>query len=72
MIMRTVDVECPECGCLNKKLYLDETGGYMECANCGKVVSLEGKQMDELMSDKDFFRQHVRFMLGKRMIDYAE
>lgn len=32
------DVVCPKCGRTNRNLYLDETGGYMECEYCHKAV----------------------------------
>ena len=38
--MNHYNVECPICGALNKNLNLDETGGWMECDSCGKVVGL--------------------------------
>ena len=28
---------CPYCGKVNRNLYLDETDGWMECIDCGKV-----------------------------------
>lgn len=38
--MNRYNVECPICGAMNKNLNLDETGGWMECDSCGKVVGL--------------------------------
>ena len=35
--MRTFNRICPACGCLNRKLYLEETGGLMECERCGTI-----------------------------------
>ncbi|MBR6323215.1 MAG: translation initiation factor 2 [Lachnospiraceae bacterium] len=32
------DIRCPFCGSVNRGLYLDETGGSMECSACGKVT----------------------------------
>ena len=32
--MEQYDVMCPICGTLNKGLFLDETGGWMECEHC--------------------------------------
>ena len=36
--MRTSNVICPVCGKVNYNLYLEETGGYMECDRCGSIV----------------------------------
>lgn len=36
-VMRMYDRICPVCGCLNRKLYLEETGGMMECERCGSI-----------------------------------
>jgi len=33
------DVKCPICGSLQKNLYLNETGGWFECSNCGSTVA---------------------------------
>ncbi len=32
----TYDVACPVCGRVNRRLYLEETEGWMECEYCGK------------------------------------
>lgn len=34
MNMKQYDVECPNCGTLNKGLYLEETNGWMICEHC--------------------------------------
>lgn len=31
----TYDVACPICGRVNRRLYLEETEGWMECEYCG-------------------------------------
>lgn len=31
---------CPVCGMLNRNLYLEETGGTMECDFCGNLVDV--------------------------------
>lgn len=31
----TYDVACPVCGRVNRRLYLEETEGWMECECCG-------------------------------------
>ena len=35
--MKTYDRKCPYCRHMNRKLYLEETGGLMECEKCGEV-----------------------------------
>ena len=35
--MKTYDRICPVCGRLNRKLYLEETEGFMECERCGII-----------------------------------
>ena len=35
--MERYDVKCPECGTLNRNLYLEETEGWMECECCGNT-----------------------------------
>lgn len=36
--MKTYDVQCPICEALNQNLYLEETGGWMECEKCGRII----------------------------------
>ena len=36
--MKTTDVKCPLCGKINHNLYLEETGGWMECDRCGNIT----------------------------------
>lgn len=36
--MKQYDVKCPVCKKLNKGLYLQETGGFMECDGCGTAM----------------------------------
>ena len=38
--MKQYDAECPVCGRINKGLYLEETGGWMECEACGNEVKV--------------------------------
>ena len=49
--MKQYDITCPICGTLNKGLYLDETGGWMECEHCHHEV-MDGK----------YARQHTKFV----------
>ena len=43
--MKHYDVKCPVCGKTNHGLFLQETGGWMECENCGADV--EAKTFDD-------------------------
>lgn len=36
--VKTYDVKCPICGKVNHNLYLDDTGGWMECEGCGQMT----------------------------------
>ncbi len=36
--MKQYDVRCPVCGTLNKGLFLEETGGWMECEHCHNLT----------------------------------
>ena len=36
--MNTYDVKCPVCGVVNRILFLEETGGWMECEHCGHTA----------------------------------
>ena len=36
--MKQFTAQCPMCGTWNRQLYLEETGGWMECVRCGRVV----------------------------------
>ena len=36
--MKKYDVACPCCGHINRGLYLEETGGMMECEKCGNIT----------------------------------
>ena len=43
--MTAYDAKCPHCGHMNTNMYLEETGGWMECELCGKThqfVQFEG------------------------------
>ena len=35
--MFAYDATCPHCGHRNIDMYLEETDGWMECENCGRV-----------------------------------
>lgn len=32
--MKQYDMKCPNCGTMNKGLYLEETNGWMICEHC--------------------------------------
>ena len=51
--MGTADVKCPECGTMNYSLYLEETGGWMECENCGCTVHLRKEKLYVPVSGED-------------------
>ncbi len=38
--MKKYNVICPVCGAVNRNLYLEETGGWMECESCCCAVDL--------------------------------
>lgn len=40
--MQGTDIRCPECGTMNKSLFLEETEGTYECACCGYCGTVEG------------------------------
>ena len=40
--MKGTDVRCPECGTVNKSLFLEETEGHYECERCGYCGTVEG------------------------------
>lgn len=40
--MKGTDVRCPECGTVNKSLFLEETEGHYECEGCGYCGTIEG------------------------------
>ena len=40
--MKGTDVTCPECGAVNKSLFLEETEGNYECERCGYRGKVEG------------------------------
>ncbi len=40
--MKGTDVKCPECGTINKSLFLEETEGHYECERCGYCGTVEG------------------------------
>ena len=42
--MSLYNAVCPVCGKLNRNLYLEETGGTMECASCGNLVDVLGME----------------------------
>lgn len=35
--MRKMHASCPVCGHMNKNLYLEDSGGWMECEKCRNI-----------------------------------
>ena len=44
--MKKYDAQCPNCGHLNRDLYLEDSNGWMECESCG-CISRPGKSARE-------------------------
>ena len=42
--MNLYNAVCPVCGKLNRNLFLEETGGTMECDFCGNLVDVLGTE----------------------------
>lgn len=42
--MNLYNAVCPVCGKLNRNLFLEETGGIMECDFCGNLVDVLGTE----------------------------
>ena len=42
--MNLYNAVCPVCRKLNRNLYLEETGGTMECDFCGNLVDVLGTE----------------------------
>ena len=38
--MKEYEAACPVCGTVNKRLYLEETDGLMECEHCSCIVKV--------------------------------
>ena len=47
--MKQFDVKCPVCGKINRNLFLEETKGLLECANCGKMFLVSNMNAKESM-----------------------
>ena len=50
--MKTYDRRCPYCRHMNKKLYLEETGGLMECESCREISYVLIPQTGEISDRK--------------------
>lgn len=37
--MKAIDVRCPICGTLNRRLFFEETDGTFECESCNEVIN---------------------------------
>lgn len=60
--MKMYNITCPVCGTVNHNLFLEETGGWMECEHCGQMVNAllpefqkkiplyTGKQLTQLLA----------------------
>ena len=58
--MKTYDVICPECGHVNRSLYLDETDGWMECENCQTAT--------RITQEKNLAQSKVLFGLNRQAV----
>ena len=52
--MKTYDRVCPYCKHMNRKLYLEETGGLMECEKCGEVSYVLLVQPGEIYDSRNW------------------
>ena len=64
--MKTYDRICPVCGYLNRNMYLEETDGWMECEQCGRIsqvnpMNKDGKQDNSRreLPDTPQFTSHI-------------
>lgn len=64
--MKPVDVRCPECGTVNRSLYLEETDGWMECERCGCAAHLVNAKTNDLTDVKNCVWQVVRTLPSGR------
>ena len=44
--MNLYNAVCPVCRMLNRNLFLEETGGIMECDFCGNLVDVLGTESE--------------------------
>ena len=58
--MKTYDRKCPYCRHMNRKLYLEETGGLMECESCGEISYVLIPQADEIYDRRSRSIKKVR------------
>lgn len=58
--MKTYDRVCPYCRQMNRKLYLEETGGLMECEKCGQISYALLPQLGEIYDSKTRSIKKVR------------
>lgn len=56
--MKTYERICPFCGFLNRRLYLEETGGLMECVRCGAI---SGKSLRQNKYPKKMLMETERY-----------
>lgn len=48
--MKQYDVICPNCGTINRDLYLEETDGWMICEHCRSEVHEDDYQANGVIS----------------------
>ena len=44
--MNTYDIRCPNCGRMNRDLLLEDSGGWMECEECGCISMVHRKERE--------------------------
>ena len=60
--MNLYNAVCPVCGKLNRNLFLEETGGTMECTFCGNLVDaldMEGENTIPVLSKELFMEVKI-------------
>lgn len=60
------DKACPYCGTINKNLWLDETGGTMECEHCLRITQFPGFQ--EKVSDSEIKTVYGQSLISKAVL----
>ena len=47
--MKTYDVKCPNCGHMNRNLYLEDSEGWMECESCGCISRVRREERERCL-----------------------